>query len=168
MKSLKSQSYDIILNKIYESNTLTERLKEYVEMSEMDYVDDILRCFKGCNYEFGLYNHNWIKVYNYNDFLDGILTAIYNFGFTEKIEKLVHKAEKLKDSNLFAYTIHQVIAAIVEYLNDILKYVEDILYKIYNKEISEDLFNYFQFIDDIIDGIYIDDNGNLLCIQKLN
>lgn len=168
MKKLASFDDTFILEKIYKSKKLSNWLSDYIEESEMNYIQDILSCFSGCNYLFILYGTNFIDITNSSEFLHGVEKAIHSFGGTDKIEKLLATANKLKNNNLFDYKVEQVKNAVFEWLNSICEHTEKLIDKIYSKEIDDDVINYLEcFVDNYLNDVYVNNENKLVRLETL-
>lgn len=168
MKKLASFDDNFILEKIYESKKLSDDFSRYIEDCEMDYIHDILSCISGCDYSFGIYTPNWMDVNNSYEFVSGIIKAMHSFGGTNQIEKLLSTVNKLKGNNLFDYKVEQLKNAVFDWINGICDYTEDVLFKIYKKEIDDDVINYLEcFVMNFLDDVYVNNENKLVRLETL-
>ena len=167
MKALNTLPDKEILKAIYSSQELSETLREYIQDTEIYWLDEKLNCFKsGIDYSIGFYNHNYFHVVGYNGFLEGVYKSIRSFGATEKLEKLYYQCEKLRGTNLFDYKINQLAKLYFEEeLQSIIKHVEDVTYQIHCKDMNLD-FDLECFAYNRLEGIYVNDKGELLSIKR--
>ena len=168
MKKLASFDDKFILEKIYESKKLSDKFSTYIEECEMDYVHDILSCLSGCDYSFGICTPNWMNVKDSYDFTISVRKAINTFGGSEKIEKLLATANKLKGNNLFGYKVEQLKDAVFDWINGICDYIENVIFKIYRKDIDDDVINYLEcFIMNYLDDVYVNNENKLVRLETL-
>lgn len=168
MKKLDSFDDEFILKKIYESKKLSDKLSNYIEESEMDYIHEILSCLSGCDYSFGIYTPNWMDVKNSREFVNGVEKAIRSFGGTNKIEKLLSAANKLRDNNLFDYKVEQLKDAVFDWINSICDYTEKVIFKIYRNDIDDDVINYLEcFVYNFLDDVYVNSQNKLVRLETL-
>ena len=169
MRALNSLPNDELLKAIYSSEELSEMLDEYIQETEMGWLNDKLDCFKSCvDCSIGFYNRNYFRVEDYNWFLEGVYKSIRSFGATEKLEKLYYQCEKLRGTNLFEYKINQLAELYFkEELQSIIEHTEDVSYQISCKDMNLD-FDIECFAFNRLEGIYINDEGELLSIKKYN
>ena len=168
MKKLASFDDEFILEKIYESEKLSDKFSNYIEECDMDYVHDILSCMGGCDYSFGICTPNWMDVNDSREFVNGIEKMVHSFGGTNKIEKLLATVNKLKHNNLFGYKVEQLKDAVFDWINGICDYTENVVFKIYRKDIDDDVINYLEcFVDNYLDDVYVNNENKLVRLETL-
>ena len=72
------------LAKILVNNTkLVRDIEEDIIESEIDYISDMLDCFRGSliDYSIGFYNRNYIEVKDYEKLIDSCIGATEDYGF---------------------------------------------------------------------------------------
>jgi hypothetical protein len=170
MKKLVSLSHAEILPYILNSKELSEKFEERICDCEMSYLEEKLNCFinGSVNYCYGVYNNNnYFRVVDNFEFLNGVQNCINMYGASLIVENKFEQCKKLVESNLFDYHIKELGRLFFkeEILKDI-EYLEDISYKITNKECDNQLLidRVEDFIDEIED-VYIN-SENKLCTTK--
>ena len=168
MKKIANFDDKFILEKIYESKKLSDNFAMYIEECEMDYIHDILSCFSGCHYSFILYGANFLEVTDSSNFLHGVEKAIRSFGGTNQMEKLLFTANKLKGNNLFNYKVEELKDVVFDWINGICDYTEKVIYKMYKKEIDNDVINYLEcFVMNFLDDVYVNSQNKLVRLETL-
>lgn len=168
MKKLASFDDKFILEKIYESKKLSDDFSRYIEDCEMDYIHDILSCFSGCDYSFNLYSANFLEVTNPNEFLISVEKMISVFGGTNEMEKLFETTKELRYTNLFNYKVEQLGDAVFDRINSICDYTANLIYKMYKKEIDDDVINYLEcFVMNFLDDVYVNNENKLVRLETL-
>lgn len=168
MKALTNLEGKELLAKIYESEKLAQKLDDYIQECEQDYIGDICRELQGCHYSIGFYDKNYMKVIDEKEFVYSVENAVKRYGMTEKIEKLVNTAKKLMGNNLFEYQVKLLCEEVLNHLNEYCKYVENVCYKIYIKEIDDMVLQYLEcFADSCLDGMFINSQNEIVKIEKM-
>ena len=172
MKKLVTLSNKEILKFILDSHELSERFEKRICDCEMLYLEDKINCFSSgsINYCYGVYNdNNYFRVADNFKFLNGVQNCINNFGASLKVENKFEQCKKLVESNLFEYHIKELARLFFreEILKDI-EYLEDISYKITNKEYDNQLLidRVEDFID-YIEDVYVNSENKLCTIKYL-
>lgn len=173
MKKLNTLEPKQILSVILDSETLREKFENNIIDSEMSWLSDKIDCFErgAIDYCFGVACHCYFNVCDNLGCLNGISESIKNFGSSERLAKMLKWSEKLSGTNLFSYSVQKVADLYFseEFLTPI-HYLEEIGYKIYCKDKnSADLLEYVDngYIDNIIDGVYINENGDPVKMARL-
>ena len=170
MKKLVTLSNEEILKYILDSHELSERFEKCICDCEMLYLEDKINCFSSgsINYCYGVYNdNNYFRVADNFKFLNGVQNCINMFGASLVVENKFEQCKKLVDSNLFDYHIKELGRLFFkkEILEDI-EYLEDISYKITNKEYDNQLLiDRVEDFTDEIEDVYIN-SENKLCTMK--
>lgn len=170
MKKLVSLSHAEILPYILNSKELSEKFDERICDCEMSYLEEKMNCFvNGCvKYSYGVYNdNNYFRVVDNSEFLNGIEKCIDMYGASLVVENKFEQCKKLVNTNLFDYHIKELGRLFFkeEILKDI-EYLEDISYKITNKEYDNQLL--IDRVDDFtdeIEDVFIN-SENKLCTMK--
>lgn len=158
MKRFSELSTEQLTNIVNSSTKLRNELDKFIQDYEMywiseklDYVRDSL-----ANWSVGFYNKNFLKVRDYEAFVDGVEKSIKDYGASEKLEKKFRQVQKLTHTNLFAYTAEQLKKLYLEEeLQSICNYVEDASYELYQGKVGEKCRNYLEcFFDDYNDYLY--------------
>ena len=171
MKPITSLENSELIAKIYESNKLTDNFKKFILDSEGNMLNDMIDYIHGtADYEIGFYNKNYINVTNPYNFIDGIEKLSQDMGVSDQTLSLIHSAQKLRHNNLFEHTVKKVADSLLNELNDFCSRVEKVCYKIYTKVIDDDVLYYIDWFveNENLDGIYIDNNGQIMSLQKYN
>jgi hypothetical protein len=172
MKKLVSLSHAEILPYILNSKELSERFDKLICDDEMWFLEDKIRCFppNSINYCFGCYNdNNYFKIVDYTEFFNGIENYIGFYGASLKVENKFEQCKKLVNTNLFEYHLRELARLFFkeEILNEI-DYLEDISYKITNKEYNNQLL--IDRVEDFIhciEDVYINSENKLCTIKYL-
>lgn len=171
MKKLLSFPQEYILNKIFNSKELSEKFDNYISDVAMDYVSDKLACFShnAVDYSIGVYNSNYFRVKDADEFLFGVYKSISSFGSTKKLEQLYNLCEKLKErgSNLYEYHVTKLAQIYFEQeLEQDVQYAEDLSFAIYQKdETNKELLFQLENFEWELDKIYVDSQDKL-CYMK--
>lgn len=160
------------LKLIYSSKELTEKM-DSMNYEELDSVlDDYLRKLDGSKYSFGMYNQNYINVENERDFLLSFKDIQEDFCLTDKIHKKFNQCWKLylADSNLWRHHAELLADMYEEYLNETIKYYEDVSYDIYCKDDTPAVRELLDLMDcnEYFSDVYVRDDGRLVCEKFLN
>ena len=170
MKKLVTLSHAEILPYILNSKELSEKFEERICDCEMMYLEEKMNCFTSgsINYCYGVYNdNNYFRVVDNFEFLNGVQKCIDMYGASLVVENKFKQCEKLVESNLFDYHIKELGRLFFkeEILKDI-EYLEDISYKITNKEYDNQLLiDRVEDFTDEIEDVYIN-SKNKLCTTK--
>ena len=177
MKSLKSLSDREILERILKSNELRRVYEDYIYSSEVGYIEDILSCFDSTrcvDYQLGINCYRYLRIRGgmHYDFMKGMFACCNQFGLASNVEKKLIQCDKLYHlgSNLFEYEVQRMCEMFFECMIDITyKFLEDIGYEIYRGDVTEPLLGFLDcFIyNGFIDGIYINEDDELVAIKKL-
>ena len=172
MKKLDSMPIDERLKLIYSSKELTEKM-DSMNYEELDcLLRDYLEKLDGCRYSFGMYEDNVIRVQNERDFLYSFKDIQEDFCLTDKIHNKFNQCWKLylADSNLWRHHAELLADMYEEYLNEIIKYYEDVSYDIYCKEDTPGVSVLLDLIDcnEYFSDVYVRDDGRLVCEKFLN
>lgn len=168
MKKLLSYDYSFIISKVYESDELKRKFIAFVGESELDFIGDILSDIDGCEYEFNIFNNNWLFVTNPLDFFNTIKDTIDSFNGSEDMVKDWKRASKLINSNLFASKVDQLGKSVYEWINELCDHIESIINKIENNTIDGETLMYLEtYGDNFLDNIYLNEQNELLKIEKL-
>ena len=158
MKRFSELTTEQLTNIVNRSKELRNELDKFIQEREMywiseklDYVRDSL-----ANWSVGFYNKNFLKVRDYEAFVDGVEKSIKDYGASEKLEKKFRQVSKLIHTNLFAYTAEQLKKLYLkEELQSICDYVEDASYELYQGKVGEKCRNYLEcFFDAYNDYLY--------------
>lgn len=154
---LKNLSSEKLFEVVSKSTTLRQSFDDYVWECEFGYISDKLAVMKNAisNYSIGVCNHNFIKVSDYQTFIDCARDCEKSFGLSTKCEKKLSLCEKLRDTNLFEY--HAKIFARMWFENEIqsaVKWCEDVGYKVYSGNHDSDVDDYLFAWAENVDYIY--------------
>lgn len=141
---------------------LRERFDTHIQESEMDYLNEKLDCVTSSlgNWSYGFYNRNYMKVEDYDKFVDGVMESIRCFGGSINLTKLVEHCDRLRGTNLFDYWAKQVKEVYEkEELQSICDYVEGASNELYCKEIGEHCESYFEEFTWLIDDYLYDEEN---------
>lgn len=168
MKRITTFNEKAILNFIFSSKKLSEKLKDYIYNTEFDYINEKLDCFDGVDYSIGLYNRNYLTIKNSQKFINGVSESIYKFGCSNKLDKLYKQCEKLRYTNLFEYMCKKLCAVYYkEEIETICNDVERLLGDIDNNKFSPILLDYVEyFADCYLQNIYINNDSEIIEIVK--
>ena len=162
MKKFKDLSLDELTQIVNRSKKLRDELYEYIQDSEMHWISKKLSCVKSslANWSVGFYNQNFLRVRDYEVFVDGVEKSIKMYGASEKLEKKFHQVQKLLHTNLFAHTAEQLKELwLKEELQSICDYVEDASYELYKGEVGEKSKDYLDgFFSGYKDYLYDEEN----------
>ena len=171
MKSLSSLDRDKQLAIVVGSRELKERLFNYIYDGEMDYINEKLSCFKSrsIDYEYGLSCYCYMTIENTDRAVGGVAESCRIFGASARVEKLLKHCQKLYGTNLYEYHAEKLIDAFHDdEIMPIIKFLEDISYSLYIKDIDEfkklNGFDYFDmFVDNGgLDSYMIDEDENVI------
>lgn len=158
MKKFNEMEIEEVISIINDSKELRDMLDQYIQETEMDWLDDLLRSFDrgAVDYSIGFFDQNYFIVKDNDLFLEGVCKSHDNYGLTVKGEKLLNRCEKLQGTNLFGYWCEKLAE---QYYKDELKsmvdYVEDASYELYKGSVGEKSREYVEcFVDNII-GDYL-------------
>lgn len=158
MKRFSELSNEQLTNIVNRSKKLRDELDEYIQDSEMHWISEKLSCVKDslANWSVGFYNQNFLRVRDYEGFVDGVEKSIKMYGASEKLEKKFHQVQKLLHTNLFAHTAEQLKELwLKEELQSICDYVEDASYELYQGAVGEKCQDYLEcFFDAYRDYLY--------------
>lgn len=118
---------------------LRNKLDNYVQDCEMDWLSDKLACVKPglSDWEYGFYNRNFYRLGDLDKFVEGVQKSIYNFGSTDKLKRLADQCEKLQYTNLYEHHVKKLASLYFEEEIDmIVEYTENVCYKIYCNDIE--------------------------------
>lgn len=148
MKRFSELSNEQLTNIVNRSKKLRDELNEYIQDSEMNWISEKLSCVQDslANWSVGFYNQNFLRVRDYEGFVDGVEKSIKMYGASEKLEKKFHQVQKLLHTNLFAHTAEQLKELYLqEELQSICDYVEDASYELYQGKVGEKCESYLEF-----------------------
>ena len=157
---------DLSSKKLFEvvsnSQTLRQSFDEYVWECEWDYISDKLAVMKSAisDYEIGICNHNYIRISDYESFVYAARECEKSFGLSTECEKKLSQCEKLMGNNLFYH--HAKVFSDMwfkEEIQDVVKWCEDVSYKVYCGKYDADLDDYMSCWADNVDYIYNDEDG---------
>ena len=172
MKKLDSMPVDERLKLIYSSKELSSKMDEMnsFELDNIlrDYLDDL----DGCEWSWEMYGGAKIRVTDERGFLVAFKAIQEDFCFSEKIHKKFQHCWKLylADSNLLIHHEELLADMYEEYLNETIKYYEDVSYDIYCKNDTQKVRELLDFIDsnECFSDVYVRDDGRLVCEKFLN
>ena len=142
---LNELSIEKLFEVVSKSQTLRQSFDEYVWECEWDYISDKLEIMKPAisNYEIGICNHNFIRVSNYEKFVESARECEEMYGLSTDCEKLLSHCEKLSDTNLFEYHAKRFAEMWFESeIQSVVKWCEDMSYKIYSCNHVSDIDDY--------------------------
>lgn len=158
MMKFSDMEIDEVINVINDSKELRDMLDQYIQETEYDWLDELLRCFDrgAVDYSIGFFDRNYFTVKDSDLFLKGVRKSHDNYGLTVNGEKLLNRCEKLQGTNRFGYWCEKLAE---QYYKDELKsmvdYVEDASYELYKGSVGEKSMNYVEcFIDNVV-GDYL-------------
>lgn len=137
---------DQFLAVCYTSKKLTKEISIAIYDSFNDFFSEMISPYLiGVgNYNIGLYNQNYIKVTEPDEFFVAVGDHIKALATSEEVTKLYNKCQKLKDegNNLFGYTVEKELKdAVLDEANQIAKYYEDMDYQVYWKATDDEQLN---------------------------
>ena len=147
MKKLGEMTNDEIIAIINKSKFLRDALDDYIQDCEMDYLTDKLGYIKKSlsDWSIGFYSPSYIKVKDYDLFIDGVFEHKDCFGLSEKCEKLANRCKKMRRTNLFEYYAEQLKDLFFEdEFQSIINWVEDCGYELYCGEVGEKSADYVE------------------------
>lgn len=150
MKKFNEMEIEEVISIINDSKELRDMLDQYIQETEMDWLDDLLRSFDrgAVDYSIGFFDQNYFIVKDNDLFLEGVCKSHDNYGLTVKGEKLLNRCEKLQGTNLFGYWCEKLAE---QYYKDELKsmvdYVEDASYELYKGSVGEKSMEYVECSD---------------------
>lgn len=158
MKRFSELSDEQLTNIVNRSKKLRDELDEYIQDTEMNWIEEKLSCVREslANWQVGFYNQNFLRVRDYESFVDGVGESIKMYGASEKLEKKFHQVQKLLHTNLFAHTAEQLKELwLKEELQSICDYVEDASYELYQGKVGEKCESYLEcFFDNYEDYLF--------------
>lgn len=158
MKRFSELSNEQLTQIVNRSKKLRDELDEYIQDTEMNWIKEKLSCVREsiANYSVGFYNQNFLRVRDYEGFVDGVEKSIEIYGASDKLEKKFHQVRKLLHTNLFAHTAEQLKELwLKEELQSICDYVEDASYELYHGEVGEKCQSYLErFFDNCEDYLF--------------
>lgn len=158
MKRFSELSNEQLKQIVNRSNELRDELDEYIKDMEMIFISEKLSCVREslANWSVGLYNQNFLRVRDYEGFVDGVEKSIKTYGASEKLEKKFHQVQKLLHTNLFAHTAEQLKELwLQEELQSICDYVEDCSFELCQGTVGEKCESYLEcFFDNYEDYLF--------------
>ena len=155
---------ELSIKKLFEvvskSQTLRESFDEYVWDCEWSYIDDKLHVMKTAidNYEIGMYNHNYIRVSDYSDFVYCARECEKWYGLSTKCEKLLSICEKLRGTNMFGYHAKRLVDLwFKEEIQNYVDWCEDMSYEVYSGNHNHELDDFLDSWADQVDYVYDED-----------
>lgn len=165
MKRFSELSDEQLTNIVNRSKKLRDELDEYIQDTEMNWIEEKLSCVREslANWSVGFYNQNFLRVRDYESFVDGVGESIKMYGASEKLEKKFHQVQKLLHTNLFAHTAEQLKELwLKEELQSICDYVEDASYELYQGKVGEKCESYLEcFFDNYEDYLFDEETQNI-------
>ena len=124
----------------------------------MYWISEKLSCVKDslANWSVGFYNQNFLRVRDYEGFVDGVEKSIEMYGASDKLQKKFNQVQKLLHTNLFAHTAEQLKELwLKEELQSICDYVESASSELYHGAVGEKSKDYLEcFFDAYQDYLY--------------
>lgn len=159
---LKELSVEKLFQVVSKSQTLRQSFDDYVWECEWDYISDKLAVMESAisNYEIGICNHNYIRVSDYDAFVDCARECDKIFGLSTKCESKLSQCEKLRGTNLFEYHAKILVSIwFQEEVQDEVEWCEDMSYKTYSGQHDSNLDDYLSNWAENVDYIYDEDDG---------
>ena len=171
MKRFSELSNEQLTQIVNRSKKLRDELDEYIQDTEMIWIREKLSCVREslANWSVGFYNQNFLRVRDYEGFVDGVEKSIKTYGASEKLEKKFHQVQKLLHTNLFAHTAEQLKELYLqEELQSICDYVEDASYELYQGKVGEKCESYLEcFFDNYEDYLFDEETQTIYKPQRL-
>lgn len=162
---LKDLSNEEILKRILDSDKLRERFDLAVQESEMDYINEILRCFNArcAEWSIGPYNRNYFRCKDASEFVYQAREMADMYIASDKTLKVLDHAEKLRGTNLFEHYADKLADCIESDLCEYAKGIEDLSYDIYCRKSTPVLLDFCEmFAEWGIDDVMIDEEDEKL------
>jgi len=160
MKKFSEMSLEELEQIVNRSKEMRDKLDEYIQDCEMDWISDKLRKIDSSlrDWSVGFYNQNFISVKDYGDFLDCIIDYKKAFGASDRMEKKISQCEKLRGTNLFEYNCKQLKEMFMEdEIESICKFVEDCCYELYCGKVGDKCRDYLECFFDVYDDYLYDE-----------
>lgn len=158
MKKFSDMEINEVIDVINDSKELRDMLDQYIQETEMDWLDELLRCFDrgAVDYSIGFFDRNYFTVKDSDLFLKEVRKSHDNYGLTVEGEKLLNRCEKLQGTNLFGYWCEKLAKQYYkDELESMVDYVEDASYELYCGSVGEKSREYLDcFVDNVI-GDYL-------------
>ena len=170
MKKITTLSSEKILTIIINNKMLSEKFENYIYDVEMEHIRDKLNLFTNIEYSLGAYGHdNHLTVKNSIDFVAGVGKSICYYGCSDKLQKLYDKCCSLELTNLFDYNVNKLCELYYnEEICPTIKMIENIGYGLYDKTITQEMFEYLDnFVESYMDNVFINDENKPIMITEL-
>lgn len=84
MMKFSDMEIDEVINVINDSKELRDMLDQYIQETEYDWLDELLRCFDrgAVDYSIGFFDRNYFTVKDSDLFLKGVRKSHDNYGLT--------------------------------------------------------------------------------------
>lgn len=167
---LKELSNEDILKRILDSDTLREKFDNYIQESEMNYINDILKHFnaKCAEWSIGPYNQNYFKCWDAYEFVFQAREMVDMYGASDKTLRILFQVEKLRDTNLFEHYANKLASCIEADLCEYCKGIEDMSYDIYCRKMTPGLLDFCEgFAEYVLDDVMIDEDDRLYHVVYL-
>ena len=172
MKKFSEMNLNEFEQIVNRSKELRDKLDDYIQECEMDYISDKLFPVKNSlqDWSIGFYNHNFVTVKDYHDFVSGVRSSVKSFGCSDRMESLLSQCEKLEGTNLFYH--HARLLREMWFEDEILsvvKFVEDASYELYCGSVGEKTRSYLEcFVELYSDYLYDQENETFYRPSKLD
>lgn len=172
MKNFGEMTNDEIVAIINKSKLLRDKLDNYIQDCEMDYLSDKLSCVKKSlsDWSVGFYQPSYIEVRDCEDFVDGVLEHEKCFGLSDKCSRLARQCNKLRGTNLFEYYAEKLKDLYFkEEYEDVIDFVEDCGYELYQGEVGEKCYDYIEcWVYNFEDWLYDEETETIYDPYKLD
>lgn len=157
---LKDLSNEKILKRVFESDRLRQRFNEAVQESEMDYINEILRCFNNrcADWSIGPYNRNYFECKKSSEFVYCAREMADMYSASDKTLKALSHCEKLRGTNLFEHYADKLADCIESDLCEMCDGIEDMCYDIYCEKETPVLLDMCEWFADRLDDVLIDED----------
>ena len=140
----------------YTSKKLTDAIDSAIDdaFRDFEFNEMIEPYLRGVgDYSVGLYNQNYIRVYDAEEFLQAVGNHIEMLATSDRVIEVYNHAKELKDkhSNLWRYTVEiDLKNAVLDEINQIADYYEKLGFAVYSKDTTDK--NLLEFVENELIG----------------
>ena len=166
---LKDLSNEKLFKVVSQNETLRRSFDDYVWECELDYITEKLAVMESAlsTWEIGLNNPNYIRVKDYGTFIYCARECEKVYGLSDRCEKYLAHCEKLQYTNLFEHHAKQFAEMwFKDEIQDVVKYVEDLSYKVYCGKDAAEAFDYLETWAECVDYIFDEDDETVWTPMK--
>ena len=172
MKKFSELTYEQFEEIVNRSKKLRDELDNYIQDTEMYWLEEKLNCVNDSleKWSVGFFNQNFIRVRDYESFVDGVEESVKCYGSSERLEKKLQQCKKLRGTNLFEYESEKLKELYFkEELQVICDYTEDACYELYCGKVGEKCRSYLEpFFDNYVDCLFDEEERVIYRPQKLD